>query len=118
MRKCCPTCGRLLKEQEGFVYSRDGSLAIDRVNRIVTRNEKVAHLSPLECSLVLLLLEKLPGWAQRSVILAALWPPERESYSPNVVLSATASRVRIKLAPLGVSLLSQYGQGMRLVFSD
>jgi DNA-binding response OmpR family regulator len=90
-----------------------GGVRLDPAARRVTCGGAEVRLTPIELSLLELLLRRHPAMTSRDLIAQHLWPEEWAGTSGNAI-EVHASRLRTKLGPSSLRLLSVRGSGYRL----
>lgn len=96
MSCACPTCGHPLPN--------DATLRIDDAGLIV-RLGVVARVGGKEMEIVRLLHSAAGGFVSRSTIESVLWPADADLPEGEVIQSLI-SKLRRKLAPLGIAIES------------
>lgn len=96
MPHACPTCGQTLPE--------DDALRVDDAGLIV-RLGVVARVGGKEMEIVRLLHRAAGGFVSRSTIESTLWPADADLPEGEVIQSLI-SKLRRKLAPLGIAIES------------
>jgi DNA-binding response OmpR family regulator len=106
MTGCCPVCGRELA-------SNDAVLLPD--NRVVTRGGKTARLSPREWDLFFRLHRGKGQAVSKGQLLD--WIYQLENDEPfDKIIDVFVMKVRRKIKPLGMAIITHYGFGFSLAF--
>ncbi len=99
------------RSQPGMV--RVGDIAIDTVERRVTRHGGPLPLLPREYALLLYLARHAGVAVDHATLHRALWG---RAFDPGTnVIAVHVSRLRAKLGPGGVTVVTERGRGYRLV---
>lgn len=101
---CCPTCGQAVAT---------AALLVDLDANRVSYGGRVAKLVPSETEVLFTLARAAPGMVSNDQLRAAIWggaAAERESN----VIKVHISRLRKKLAPLGIHIETHRGYGYSL----
>jgi len=98
---CCPTCHQEIPPLQVF---------IDVTHRRVVRGERSAKLTPSEIEILRILINISPNIASTERLLLALYDGNEPEWGENAV-KIFISRIRRKIAGMGLDLRTTYGMG-------
>jgi len=104
----CPVCGSQIP---------DDAFIVDLLENVAIRNGEIARLSPLETSILYVLWQSRPSLVSYDSVISGAWGIN----TPDGVrscLNAMLSRIRRKVAPLGVDVRTVAGQGLYLATNE
>lgn len=105
----CPTCGGKI--------SADELIRFDAESNVIVGNGRAAVLTDTEMELMLVLKDAWPRVTSKDQILARMYSLKHEEPETKIV-DVFVCKVRKKIKGLGVSIKTEWGSGLRLVYDE
>lgn len=100
----CPVCGSHLP---------DDAFIVDLYENVAIRNGLAVRMSPLETAILYLLWQSRPAVVDYEKVISGAWGANQPA-DVRACLTVIMSRLRRKIAPLGIQIRVAYGRGLYL----